>query len=126
MSGSGRQSGCGFQCESLCSGGSTPFLGLRPGKPIIACLRKWPSAMSFRELLERPQFSIPQTEKERLLLEELVVLTGHHRENCREFSRIVDVFGRGDGEIGSRLTSIPFLPVSLFKTHRLSSISAKD
>lgn len=54
---------------------------------------------------------------------ELRMLTDHHATRCEEYQRILQVIGRGAGDA---LSSVPFLPVSLFKTHHLSSVPAED
>jgi hypothetical protein len=75
------------------------------------------------ELFDRPQFSIPQVQKERLLLPVLQELTDFHRSRCPAYGRILD----GIGYTGAAtLADLPYLPVSLFKTHYLSSIAADD
>jgi hypothetical protein len=74
------------------------------------------------ELFARPQFSIPQGEKEQLLLGELEGLTSHHRLACEPYRKIADALGTRLTGFQS-LSDLPYLPVSLFKTHRLSSIA---
>lgn len=73
------------------------------------------------ELFERPQFSIGQAEKERLLLAELGRLVEHHRNACEPYRRITDAMGWAP-ERATSLADLPYLPVSLFKTHRLASV----
>jgi hypothetical protein len=76
--------------------------------------------MSFEDLAGAPQYSIPQREKERLLVSELNELTEHHRSQCPQYGRLMTVTGvRGGAE---SLESVPYLPVGLFKSHRLSSV----
>lgn len=76
--------------------------------------------MTHAELLARPQFSIPQAEKERLLLGVLAELTEHHRRACAPYGRLLDAVGyRGSAR---SLAELPYLPVSLFKSHRLVSV----
>jgi hypothetical protein len=76
--------------------------------------------MSLDELFARPQFSLAQDEKERLLGPILAELTEHHRRHCPEYARILSAFGWSGR--GSRLCDVPYLPVSLFKSHRLVSV----
>ncbi len=78
--------------------------------------------MSFESLAEMQQYSIPQSEKERVLLADFNELTAHHRTQCPEYRRLMQVTGK-NGPVGS-LADIPFLPVGLFKSHRLSSVSS--
>jgi Acyl-protein synthetase, LuxE len=74
--------------------------------------------MSFESLAEMQQYSIPQPKKERVLLADFNELTAHHPE----YRRLMQVTGK-NGPAGS-LEDIPFLPVGLFKSHRLSSVSS--
>jgi hypothetical protein len=76
------------------------------------------------ELFSRPQFSIPQSEKERLLLGELTEMISMHRSACEPYRRITDVVGNPSQTYDS-LTQLPYLPVALFKTHQLSSVPAE-
>jgi hypothetical protein len=78
--------------------------------------------MSFESLAEMQQYSIPQPNKERVLLADFNELTAHHRAQCPQYRRLMQVTGK-NGPAGS-LEDIPFLPVGLFKSHRLSSISS--
>lgn len=79
--------------------------------------------MNLDALLSYPQFSIPQNSKESILLEELGQLTNHHRLRCPEYDRVTSAFAP---DFPCRLEDVPYLPVSLFKTHRLSSVSVAD
>jgi len=72
------------------------------------------------ELLDLPIYGLTEQEKKRTLLSELANLTRHHRTACPMYARILDALGTSD-EFGS-IEDIPFLPVSLFKTHRLFSV----
>lgn len=75
--------------------------------------------MSFEELTTRAQFSIPQAEKEQLLLEGLRELVELHRGASPEYARVLDALPRSDE---SGLGGVPYLPVNLFKNHLLRSI----
>lgn len=77
--------------------------------------------MSLEQFFERPQFSIPQQEKERLLTETIGELAAHHREHSEPYARI---FGALDAPTGtpSSLADFPYLPVSIFKSHELRSV----
>jgi len=77
--------------------------------------------MTLAALLEAPQFSLRQVDKEALLLDELRALTGHHLAHCPAYARLVAVAGPPP-ERARRLADLPFLPVSLFKSHALKSI----
>jgi hypothetical protein len=76
------------------------------------------------KLLDLPIYGLTQREKERTLLPELAHLTRRHRAACPMYARILDALGTGD-EFGS-IEDIPFLPVSLFKTHRLLSVPEEE
>jgi len=77
--------------------------------------------MTFDELLKLPQYSLPQVEKERILLEELNVLDQHHRLHCPEYKRLVSVLRPGF-EKAQTLAELPYVAVGLFKSHRLCSV----
>ncbi len=76
------------------------------------------------ELLAATPFSIPQAEKEERLLEGLHELTLHHRAHCPAYARMLDRMGWLDSRPTS-IAEIPFLPVSLFKSHSLRSVPAE-
>lgn len=76
--------------------------------------------MSFETLLATPQYSLPQAEKERLLLEELNTLTARHDANCAEYSKLLTVTGAE--KAAKTIEEVPYLPVGLFKSHALRSI----
>jgi hypothetical protein len=77
--------------------------------------------MTVAELLQAAPYSIPQAEKEAILVEQLGALTEHHRRECAEYDRLVRILYGGSGP-AARLADIPFLPVGLFKSHALRSI----
>lgn len=73
------------------------------------------------DLLELPMFGVPEDEKARLLLPRLAALSARHYQACEPYRQIVDrVFG--GPRPAERLADLPFLPVSLFKTHTLKSV----
>ena len=74
-----------------------------------------------QELFDRPQYSLPSAAKSRLLLAELNALTRHHTERCPEYRRLRDTLYSARAE-ATTLSEVPYLPVSLFKTHRLVSV----
>ena len=67
-------------------------------------------------------YDIPQKEKESILLKELNKLTKLHSENCPEYAKLLHLFYENQVEAKS-LNTIPYLPVNLFKTHNLLSVS---
>jgi hypothetical protein len=80
-----------------------------------------------RELLELPPFGLTQAEKRARLLPMLRALTEHHARRCTPYRNVLDrVFGGADRLRIERLEDVPFLPVTLFKTHELSSVPESD
>ena len=78
--------------------------------------------MSFDALVGQPAFTVPQAEREALMLPELHALTDHHRAACPPYARILDRVWRG-GDFRA-IEEAPFLPVSLFKQVELRSSAA--
>jgi hypothetical protein len=64
-------------------------------------------------------FTLPQQDKEAVLLPQLAELTEHHRARCLPYSRILGASGFAKA---SDLSALPWLPVRLFKTLELKSI----
>ena len=77
--------------------------------------------MSVEELLNQSPYSVPQVQKEQILLEELSRLSAHHRAHCPEYDRITRVMFPSSVQPNS-LADLSYLPVSLFKDRLLSSI----
>lgn len=77
-------------------------------------------ASVMEQLFERPQFSIEQDEKSRLLATEMADLVRHHRAASPDYARICDVLKVPQSF--DDLSHVPYLPVSLFKTHELRSV----
>lgn len=76
-----------------------------------------------RDLLEVPPYSLAQREKRVALLPRLEALTRHHYAACEPYRHVVDrVFGGLRPGPYESLEAMPFLPVSLFKTHDLRSV----
>jgi hypothetical protein len=76
-----------------------------------------------RELLDLPPFGLSQVEKRARLLPMLRTLTAHHAKRCAPYRHVLDrVFGGADRLRIERIEDVPFLPVTLFKTHTLSSV----
>lgn len=73
------------------------------------------------ELFSRPQFSIAQTEKSEILLRELNRLTRYHATHCPAYGRLLSTVHPAFQSVGT-LSELPYLPVGLFKSHRLASI----
>ena len=81
--------------------------------------------MHVDRLLAAPQYSLPQVEKEALLVERLRELTLLHRERSDEYGRIVAALGIDPAAIAS-FDDVPMLPVGLFKSHALRSVDEED
>jgi hypothetical protein len=64
-------------------------------------------------------FTLPQQDKEAVLLPQLAELTEHHRARCLPYDRIL---GASGFEKASDISELPWLPVRLFKTLELKSI----
>ena len=79
--------------------------------------------MTLNELFDSAQFTLPQASKEALLLAELALLTAHHAEANGGYARIAAQTAPGPY---LNLADLPYLPVSLFKTHTLRSIDESD
>jgi phenylacetate-coenzyme A ligase PaaK-like adenylate-forming protein len=81
-----------------------------------------PPVLDAEALLRTPQFTIARTDKAPALLQELNALTRHHYASSREYARVIDaIFPDALVDVGD-ISAIPFLPVGLFKTHRMQSI----
>jgi hypothetical protein len=76
-----------------------------------------------RALLDLPPYGLSQAEKQRSLVPMLRALTEHHARHCAPYRNVLDrVFGGLDRLRIERLEDVPFIPVSLFKTHTLVSV----
>jgi phenylacetate-coenzyme A ligase PaaK-like adenylate-forming protein len=76
------------------------------------------------ELLAAPPFGVPAYEKQRALTEALAALTSHHRAHCEPYARAIEIM-HPHQPIAS-LADVPYLPVSVFKTHLLRSVPEAD
>lgn len=74
---------------------------------------------SIERFFSSPVFSLNGDERRHLLLPELQRLTKHHFDHCREYRTILNADKTWSID---RLETLPFLPVSLFKSNRLASI----
>lgn len=73
---------------------------------------------------DAPQFSLQEDKRTDLLLNALNELTEFHRENSRDYKKITDSIEFSG--LASDIREFPALPVSLFKSHLLSSIPDED
>jgi hypothetical protein len=68
-------------------------------------------------------YALPREQKAAYLLAELSALTEFHREHCPGYDRILRRVHLGPSAAGNGpLERLPFLPVSIFKAERLSSV----
>lgn len=80
-----------------------------------------------RALLDLPPFGLNQADKRARLLPMLRALTEHHARRCVPYRNVLDrVFGGADRLSIERVEDVPFLPVTLFKTHALSSVPESE
>jgi len=79
--------------------------------------------MMLDDLIQRPQYSLPQAKKEEVLLSELTRLCRRHRERSAEYARLTQMLFPGSPH---NLAEIPYLPVNLFKEHLLSSVPESE
>jgi Acyl-protein synthetase, LuxE len=70
--------------------------------------------------IQRASFSIPNTEKTDLLLRDLNALTEHHRRHSPAYARILEKLHFAGPS--ATIEDLPYLPVSLFKSHLLTSV----
>src|SRR5512133_3151777 len=77
------------------------------------------------QLLALPPYSLKAEEKDRALLEGMNRLTELHAARCPEYRQLIDVL-HGGFRPATRLQDVPYVPVGLFKTHRLVSVHPGD
>jgi hypothetical protein len=77
------------------------------------------------ELVPKAGCDLDQGEKETRLLVDLNQLTNHHRDRCPAYGRILDILNPGFRS-AKVLAEVPFLPVGLFKSHKLISIPEEE
>lgn len=72
-------------------------------------------------------YSLTQVEKRAFFTKRMKELTSIHYQNCKEYKSILDsVFHISDISTLNTLEEMPFLPVSLFKTHSLHSVEQSN
>jgi hypothetical protein len=96
---------------------STRCRARRMGNPTMSSS---PASEKFQALNEAPQWSIPQADREATLFSGLAELVDHHLQHCPAYARVLDGLWKGSPQ--QKLEDIPYLPVSLFKTHLLQSV----
>ena len=80
--------------------------------------------MTLEDLFEQPVYGQPQPIKDARLLAVLNDLDAKHRVGCAPYAAITAAEGRP--AVVDRLVDLPFLPVRLFKSHLLESITAEN
>ena len=73
------------------------------------------------DLMAHPPYSIPAAERASLLLDGFNALSQHHYDHCLPYRRILDGGWPGSRDARS-IEDVPYLPVTLFKTHELRSV----
>jgi len=78
-----------------------------------------------QQYLNLKPYSMKTDDKRKIMLENLNQLTQHHYSNCSKYKQIID--GLWESKIlAKKIEDVPFIPVSLFKSHELSSVNKKD
>ena len=70
-------------------------------------------------------YELNKSEKNKLLTRELVELTRHHRECCKEYASFLHAVGYDENKVRN-IEDIPFFPVRMFKEYDLLSIDRSD
>jgi hypothetical protein len=76
-------------------------------------------------LLSLPQYSLPQADKEQQLVERLNDLHLHHHRLSDVYARVTDAVFPGFTEART-CSELPWIPVGMFKSHRLISVPDED
>jgi Acyl-protein synthetase, LuxE len=81
--------------------------------------------VSFEALLRQPPHGVAHQRRRALLLPELNVLSEMHFESCEPYKRIINGIWGGKAS-AAKIEDLPFLPVSIFKTQTLQSVSSAN
>src|SRR4051794_37834697 len=73
------------------------------------------------ELITLAPYTLPQPAKAKLLLAALNALTLYHRANCAPYRKLMNVLRQAHEPV-EFIDQVPYLPVTLFKTHELMSV----
>lgn len=92
-----------------------------PASPVIAA-----ADVDVDGLLRVPQYTRDARIKRDVLLAGLNALTVHHYASSPVYARIVDALYPDGPGVARELDAIPYIPVGLFKSHTLQSISDAD
>jgi len=83
-----------------------------------------PSIAPLEPYLARPHFTLTAADKQKLLLQDLNALTDYHVSRSAAYARLLRrLWNAGPA---SRLEEIPWIPVSLFKSHALQSVAREQ
>ena len=77
------------------------------------------------DVFDLPPFSKAKAEKGLFFKAAMNDLTQHHAQQCSQYRAIIDALFGGCGPASS-LEAVPYLPVNVFKQHRLKSIPEDD
>src|SRR4029450_2757195 len=78
--------------------------------------------MNIADYFAVPQFQVGSREKQRWLLEGLNWLTQYHYQRSEAYKRLLDRARGGAPHPAETIDGVPYIPGSLFKTHRLQSV----
>jgi hypothetical protein len=81
--------------------------------------------MIIDDLICLPQFSLYQSEKDKMMLELINALHDHHVANSVAYKEICSRIFRNEVNFNS-IEDVPFIPVSAFKNHQLLSVQDGD
>ncbi len=81
--------------------------------------------MNFDDILQIEPYSLEREEKRQLLNERLFALTRMHRDNCKDYAKMLKGVSF-DVEQAKSYEDLPFLPVRLFKELDLKSVSQEE
>ncbi len=76
-------------------------------------------------ILNLHPFSLDKKAKNELYLNYMKELSIHHYDNCKEYKKIIDTLNINLKNI-TKVSDIPFVPVSLFKEFELKSVKQED
>jgi len=75
------------------------------------------------KLRDMTPYKAAKEDRDSLMLSGLNELTQHHYQSCQPYKRIIDGMWQGSDAVNVKyIEDVPYLPVSLFKSTRLSSI----
>src|SRR3954447_24629935 len=111
--------GCGFHRRLLSCARPTCCQSRPMGR---STMQRSGHPMNIADYFAVPQFRVGSREKQRRLLEGLNWLTQYHYQRSEAYKRLLDRARRDAPHHAETLDEVPYIPVSLFKTHRLQSV----